>query len=672
MTTQCVKLGVIRCALFSAAVLTAWTLKQAAHPPAAAPAPPQPLVAPLLLADLTDPISRVALAQALVAADAPRLREIAEILSDRSDQDLRVWRGLFQCWMKAEPKEAWGFALQHATADFPAADFDAYLGDPARGHGKLCAVAIEQWGALDPRAARAALGGPAAPEFLVLVRAAIPCDVEYGFRLLDELLTSGVLMPKEPNGDALQWLKHDWVAALARKKPELALDWARRLDPERFLAPLLQGWADCDWPAARSWLEQQPNRTHLLDQTAQLMAADGHDYRPYLFDVVLAALPPGSDKAQLVLQIFESLAGVDAGLAVRECARCLPDPATRAETIGKIAQAVAYTHPRQAWEIVNQLDPAMMNISHGDIPKTQIIDHGDAKELDPLPGRQQWLTLSSGPLAPAKLKSALLRQIMMTDKSQALAYLAQCPTEQLGVIGRDAIEIWTSHDPEEAANWLADKIGTHHNNLDLEQWFADAPLDARAMRTLAETLPEGTVRDAFAAWSAAQLASNNPTAALEFARLHAGAGDAVAQVYQVWSGLDPQAAIQHLAADPAAPPAAWRSVVENAYLKLPEATNRLVEALPAGAARDTALVAMVTTAVPTPQTGARWACDIGDTSSRHAALDTILTQAGRDLRLARDAATATTLGDVIDAADLMPDAEKQRWHERIEQELPPP
>jgi hypothetical protein len=529
---------------------------------------------------------------------------------------------------------------------------------------------IEQWGKADPVAARAALGGPAAPEFMALVTAAMEFDVECGFRLLGEALPIGTAMPEGPLG----WGKDPLIAKLAGKNPVLALEWAQRLAPGDLLGPVLAGWVANDPVAARAWLDQQTERAEILTQAAEFMGTSTHRYDPQVFDLIIASLPPGNAKAQSVQRILEQLAYVDPDLAVKEATRTLLDSGACAEALAKIAAIVATGDPARAWGILSHLEPSACGNPRIELPETEVIVDGETRRLSPPMDYQQNLTSSPYLLTPGEVKSEMLGDMIWTDKEQTLRCLAQCPPENLAAIGGPAIKIWAAHEPEEAAAWLATKLGKHATTPDISTWFEHSNLTPQEMRTLAESLPPGGFRDAFAAWSAGELAAGDPAAALDFARTSDDSAAALAEVYQAWAGTDPEAAMQHLARDPEAPPAAWASLIEMSGHPLSNKMAELVEALPHGAARDAGLTALIVNDPysPTPLTSASWACDIEDENSRSRTLNIILNRASLDLRLARDGSTAKGLRETILAANSMPDAEKQRWLARIERELTAP
>jgi len=136
MNAERVKLVVWRCVLFCGAALAVWTAKQAANHRFVAAENPQPALTPLALADLSDLNTRVALAEALADTDGPRLRQTATTLLDKKDIDVRVWRSVFQCWMKANPQDAWVFAIRHPDTAFLTNDYRGCASDPRHKTGR--------------------------------------------------------------------------------------------------------------------------------------------------------------------------------------------------------------------------------------------------------------------------------------------------------------------------------------------------------------------------------------------------------------------------------------------------------------------------------------------------------------------------------------------------------
>ncbi|MCX6878287.1 MAG: hypothetical protein NTW21_31410 [Verrucomicrobia bacterium] len=667
MTVGTVKTVALHAAVCCAAALAAWTVKQAlpqrwhTPPPTRALPPPTP-------SDRSEPPalslnSRVALAEALADADAARLRKIATGLLARECRDIRVWRTVLQCWVTVAPQDAWTFAKRHADAQISPGDPFASPPEP----NSLREATMAQWGKVDPRAARAALGGPAALEFMALVAAAMEADVEYGFLLLAEALPAGHALPE----GRLDRTKDDLVANLARRNPTLALEWAQRLAPGELLAPVLVGWIGNDPAASRTWLDQQAQRAEILEQAAEFMADDGHRYQPQMFDLILASLPPGNAKAQAVQRILDQLARVDPELAIKEVERTLTDAGARAEALATIAGHVLGGDPARAWAILSRLDPSACGIPRAELPATELIVDGETRRLAPPSDFRRDLTNVT---APGELKAQLLDDMIWTDKEQALRCLAQCPPENLATIGGRVLRIWAAHDPEEAAAWLAPKLGDHATTADIGNWFERSNLTPQEMRALAEALPPGGFRAAFAAWTAGELVAADPSAALDFARAADGSPAALTEVYQAWAEADPAAAMRHLAADPQAPPAAWTTLVETACHRFPNEIADLVAALPSGPARDAGLAALVVNEAPaaTPVTSVGWACGIEDEATRSATLESILDRVSLDLRLVRDGASAQSLRETVQAANAMPDSEKQRWLQRIDRELAPP
>ena len=619
--------------------------------------------------DLSELDTRVALAEALVDADAARMRAIADGLLNKKGADFRVWSTVFSRWVKLAPEAAWSFANQHPEATYLVGDYN-FGPEEKYEKGHLRTSAIQAWALVDPRAARAALGPPPAAEFGILVAAAMQADVEYGFALLAEQPDAGSLVPEDPFRDPFQ----QYVAKLAVKNPQLALEWATRLGPKRYFPPLLIGWAASDWNAAVEWLDQQPDPVGLLTETAEFLCRNCALYQPKLFDLMVGRLPAGNRKVELIRQILEELAWADPVRAAAEAGRALPDPETRAEALADIAKNLARSNPALAWDLLSRINPKTAGDRRINLPTAEVVVDGEPRDYFGPTGLQMDLVSWGAGTTADEVKGEILDSLIWTDKAQALRLLAQCPPDKIASVGSRMIENWTEFDPIEAATWLADKVGESGEDLDIENWFYDSNLTAEETTTLIESLAPGVFRDKFVAWAAAEMVAEDPAAALAVARADGGNAEAIAEVYGGWARKDPQAALASLTADEGATPATWTGVAEGLLAAEPEQTRQLAEDMEPGANRDAVL--KVLAAAERNQGDCRqraaWASGITDETDRRRILNSALDDMTLDLRAGSDPATADSLRELIETAGEMSADEKARWSARVDLLFPPP
>jgi hypothetical protein len=646
------------CAVFGAALLAGWTCRQALSrndatlpTPQADPAAAQAEALPSSRGDLE---VRIWLAGALGDADASRLEEIAALLAAVPELDEKAWHGLFSCWFLKDPAAAWAFAADSGT---------------------LRGIALEEWAALDPAAARAAADSPSTDEWLQLVRGAGRKDVVVAFHFLGEALAAGLALdfdsfvPLHPLGmEPLQ------LAELARTDPLLAVKWAERFKRSSLLGAVLSGWHESNPAEALTWLEQRPDRDKILFDLADYLEDIDVPYRPALADLLVDLLPAGNDRLEALHQVLESLGRVDPDLAAKEAARIFPDPELRAEAIGKIASIVAETDFDKAWQILDQLDPSVQGIRRVDLPSVEVSDGGLTRSVNAFSSYQWELTSMRGLVSPADIRSDLLQSLLDVDKEAAIRLMDRIPADDFAGVGEAAFDTWHARDPEEAVRWLATKLGDQGELDDAGDLLERDWQDPAALRDLIQDLPAGTVRSALARRAAADLAESDPQAALRFARDFSTAPEVVEEVYQTWAENDARAAFEQLAADPDAPPSVWARIAGEALNEAPEEFTRLVAELPDGAARDAAAAVIVQVAGRSddPLPAAGWALAIRGEAERQAALEEVFQRLGGDLRIAREESTAESLRELVASSDLMPEAEKARWLERIGQEFTTP
>ncbi len=542
-------------ALFGGALLVGWICKQAENRTTAAP----PATADLFLTSIDAPFPdqpddlevRIWLASALVEADSNRLGEIAARLAEIPELDEKAWHGLFSCWFEQDPAAAWAFVGERGT---------------------LRRIALEEWAALDPAAARAALESPSAGQWLRLVRGAARTDVVVAFHFLGEALGAGLeidfdsSVPLYPLGmEPLQ------LAELARTDPLLAVEWAERFKQSSLLGAVLSGWHEHDPAEALAWLEQRPDRDRILFDLADYLDDIDVPYRPALADLLLNSLPPGNDRLEALQQVLESLGRVDPELAAKEAARVFPDPELRAEAIGKIASIVAETDFDKAWRILDQLDPSVQGIRRVDLPAIEVIDGERTRSVTAFSSYEWDLTSMRGLVSPAEVRSDLLQSLLDVDKEAAIRLMEKIPAEDFAGVGEDAFDTWQARDPE-------------------------------------------------------------------------------------------------------APPSVWARIAGDALQEAPEEFARVVGDLPDGAARDAAARKVVELASRSddPLPAAGWALAIRGEAERQAALEEVFQRLGADLRLARDEVTAESLRELVASSGVMPEPEKARWLERIDQEFTSP
>jgi hypothetical protein len=605
-------------------------------------------VAPPMPVGMDDLATRTWLAENLPDADSARLKEIATRLAGAADTSPVMWRGLFSCWMEKDPATAWAFVA---------------------GNHDLHAIALEEWAAIDPASARAALQSPSADDLTALVRGAVKKDVVAGFRFLDEALAAGA----EAMDGAKQRFGLDdrHFAELASKDPAAATAWVKRLKLHYLDGALFWGRWENNPAAAKEWLSQQDHPGSILSELA-FFADDADHYRPALMDLVADAYPPGNRRNEAIQGLLENLAERDPDFAAREAARVIPDERMRAEAIAEIASLVAKTDFAKAWALLDTLDPSIQDIKRLDLPQIEVRP-GEESYTPP------WRFQFGGDFScmrylqtPGSVRSDLLDAMMETDKEAAIRLMDRIPTQELVSSGGNAIGLWMSRDYDEAVHWLAGKLGSQGDPEDLED-LVEHYNNVDEVHALIRSLPPGTVRTALVAEAVGESAATDPLAALDFAREACSAAEPVTVVYDVWAWNDPLAAMDHLANDDAAPAAAWEEVAEKAFKKDPELTAQAIENLPDGPSRDTAITTVVNSMVNAdPVQASAWALALGDVAKRASAMESAINRAALDLRLARDPATAETLRQQLDEAGDLPEAERQRWLDLIDQEFTAP
>lgn len=648
-------------AFFGGALLVGWICKHAERGSNAAPAAAKSAVS---VASIAAPFPeqpedldvRIWLAEALSEADAPRLAEIAAKLAAVPDLDDKAWYGLFSCWFATDPAAAWDFVEDRV---------------PLQG------IALEEWAALDPAAARAAVEAPSTDQWPQLIRGAARKDSAAAFQLLSEALDAGLeIIPDNFDSIEALGLEGRHLADLARSDPQLAVKWVERLEqPSTFFGAVVYGWHESAPHDALAWLDQRPDRDKILFDLANYVDGFGVPYRSALTDLLVDALPAGNERLEALHHVLEALSYVDPDLAAKEAARVFPDPGLRAEAIGKIASIVSHTDFDKAWEILDQLDPSAQEIRRVNLPSVELSDGTGTSSVNALSSYELNLASSMrGLVSPADIRSELLGDLIDIDKEAALRMMEKIPAADLLRIVGPAFETWQQRDPEEAVRWLAAKLGDQGKLDHTEDLLDHDWLDPAAMRDLIGELPDGTVRSALALQAAADLAESDPRAALRFARDSSTAPEVVEEVYQIWAANDVRAAFGHLAADPDAPPSAWARIAGEALREAPEEFARVVMDLADDAARDAAAakIADFMSRSADPLAAPHWALAIRGESERQAALEAVFNRLGGDLRLARDEGTAESLRDLIASSTALPDAEKALWLKRIDLEFMPP
>ncbi len=619
------------------------------------PAEPVRVADPPPATDSDDVDFRIWLAGALVDADTARLKEIATSLVGNGEK--KVWAAVFLRWFRVSPHDAWGFALDRPEGNSAA---------------EIRLAALEQWAAIDPAAARAAVESPDKQEFDALVRGTKRVDIEAAFQLLGEVMKSQGVFGEEslPYLEGFGITVEDF-AALGLKNPEMALALVELWKRGEYLGPVLQGWIQSDPAAAREWIESRPDGLDHLDDAFFCMSDNGKSYSPKSMDFYMAMMPEGNRKYEIANEAIESLAYVDPAKAVSELNRIFKDPDNRAEAIGKVASIVARENPMMAWDLLEGVD-ASSGIRRVQVPRVETGD-AEADEDGGAPHSYIWdLVSMRGLVSPAEAKSNLLESLIEVDKDQAIRLMDRIPPGDFIEAGEYAMERWGNREPEQACIWLARKLGDQGDLDDLIflSWISE--MDRETLGKLSTELPSGTVRTTVQTHLAAQLAGENPQAAFEFARGQGAGVEVIDEIYNQWAETNPEQALEHVRANQDASPQAWDAVVENALKKFPEETARAVQSLPSGKTRDAAVSSIVDYAVGhgDPLSAADWAVTVGDGSMRSRAMEAMLARVGMDLRLAGDGDAVAALRKAISKGNGMSADEKGRWLKRIESIIP--
>ena len=609
---------------------------------------------PIMPEGINDLDTRIWLAKHLPDADSAQLADIARRLGAVPNLDKKAWTGLFFSWFEKDPAAAWAFAA---------------------GQADLRGIALEEWAARDPDTARKAVATPSLDDFAALVRGALRKDVRVGFRMLGEALAAVPKGPDTANDPFAMRIFHpkdDQFAEFASIDPDAAMEWVKQLETDEFDGALFWGRWKKDPAAAREWLGQQERPDRLLHELASF-ASYKEPYLPALMDFLVDIYPSGNDRHESIQAILEGLAFRDPGFAAKEAARVIPDPAMRAEAIGKIACQMAQQDFDKAWALLETLDPSALGVRRTALPKIEM----RCGSPDGLPITStsstyaESLNYTARHFSPAKVKGSLLEKLMATDKEETIRLMEHMPAKEFFPAGHDAIDIWVAREPEEAIRWLAGKLGRQGDAGYLENLVNR--MDMAAQLPLLHSLPEGSVHTALALEVALKTTKADPLAALDLAREARTSDAPVIQVYDQWSESDPAAAMEHLAGDADAPPEAWGKVAKDAFTDDPEAAAEAIGKLPAGPARDIAIGSVMNSVVDgDPLRAGAWGLTLGDSGKRQAAMEKVFARLSLDLRLMRDPATAEALRQHLeDAADL-PAAERQHWSERIDREFAAP
>ncbi|MCW1926451.1 hypothetical protein OKA05_28125 [Luteolibacter arcticus] len=621
--------------------------KQAAEPEAAAPAtgaPPMP-------AALEPDAIRFWLADHLIDATPGQMEDIAARLLAIPDVNARSWCGLFSCWFEKDAATAWTFASVKPD---------------------LRSIALEEWAALDPAAARAAIDSASMDDWRALVGGAVRRDVEETFRLLDKALADGIEV-KSFYQEGLG-LENRHFAELASRDPEAATLWVERLGiaSKDIAGALLWGRLKKDPAAAREWLNKQEDRVEILKDLASV-AARTNSYSPAVVDFIAEFMPPGNARIEALQALLSGLAWRDPEFAAKEAARVIPDPSVRADMIAGIASRIADSEFNKAWSLLESLGPSVQWSLRTSIPGVELQAGSDSGALSP---PIHYLSGFFGPQrnTPANVKDYLLLRLIESDQDEAIRLMEGIPAAQFLDEGKSAILLWMERSPEEAVRWLAGKLGTEDGYTSREAWnqieFKLRGFNPLERAALIKTLPPGSVRTELVTQRAMEMADDDPLAALEYARKTDTAEQPVVWAYLSWSQSDPSIALKHLSEDPDAPVAAWSAVTGSVIDDFPDEVTHALLTLPISAGRDAAIAKILEWPDDVdPVKTVTLALALGDAGKRKNAFEMALSRVSLDQHLVRDPATAETLRNQLEEAAQLSEAERQQFLERINLEF---
>ena len=605
-------------------------------------------------AGLDDLAVRMWLAEHLADATGDQLQDIATGMLDVPDLSGKAWSGLFSCWLEKDPAAAWAFAVTREEPRF---------------------FALQEWAALDPAAARAAITSPSDDDWLVLVEGAARKDMKATFRLTEEALAAGA------NLTNLRFDRDHVVYAglldFASQDPDATEAWARKLgiSPNDLAGVLFLGRWKKDPAAAQEWLSQQKDRAAALGHLAFFARAVDF-YQPSLMDFIAGGMPSGNARIEVIEGLLQGLAWRDPDFAGKEASRVIPDQTIRANLIGKIASILADTDFHKAWSLLDTLDPAAQQSDRRDIPQIETSVGSASGALWPSLYYRENVT--GGDESFGEVKNSLLYQLMQSDKEEAIRQMDSIPAANIASLARGAFRVWMDHSPEEAIPWLAEKLGTEAGydkpNIEwsgLEYQLSD--LSPEQMLPFIESLPPGTVRTMLTTLHAVELAEHDPLAALRFAREKDTSEHPVTRVYVTLAIEDESKAWKYLSQDPEAPAEAWKSVAFEAFRNSPDEVSEAVLTLPGGDRRDAVIEYLLNPAGGfDPLKAGALAFAVADPAKRASAMEAVLQEVGMDLHHAHDPATADALRAQLDGAAGIPDAERQHWLERINSECTAP
>lgn len=592
----------------------------------------------------------VSLARELPSANSRTLHRYASQLLETQPDDKPIWSALFERWIRIDPNAAWTFASTQIDQE---------------EHPSIFLLAISRWASIDPRAAHQALVNPSPKQLSAILKEAMSSDPAFAFSVLD-----GVTSALEGER-SIPWEK--WIFDLARSNPSGVENWLNQREKNDLFGAYLAGLAVTDQAAALRWLRSQKDQDLVFTQLGNFIGYGDHvEYNAELIDFTSEVLPIGNRRLVVLKRALENLSYKDTEMAISEVKRVFIDPWQQAEVLTEIAENHRRKDFQKAWKIVQEIDPKVLWLRRVAIPKIEITQGGVTKDHGGPFGYQWDMTSMRGLVEPAVIKSQMLADLLVVDRSAALSYLSNLPPDQiLPIAGNGAFQQWVRYEPQEAIHWLANTLPQSVDQDQLDRLLDDSYFPAQEARDAFPRLPESNIKLALIDLVAGEIADESPASAIQFLQQEGGSEEAVEWAYFSYAYDDPAQALEALRNDSEAGPESWETVIERAIKVTPDAAIEAVIALPAGRARDlsTSEIAKYYSNEADPVTATDWALGIDDPKLRQASFDAIIDHTTMDLRMARDAELKGELSQLISSEHSLSGAQKAQWLDRLETEF---
>lgn len=429
---------------------------------------------------------------------------------------------------------------------------------------------------------------------------------------------------------------------------------------------IISSWAVRDLPAARAWIEQQPDKS----MRNKLYTAISHQWAQT--DPASAAAFLSSETGmsstlsqQMAQTVAHQWAEQDPEAALAWLQK-LPTGMVRNQAAQGVLQSFARADPQRAKTLAETLPPDLRNTAYMSIAQN-LAQHDLSEALE-------WIKeMPKGSARRQALNGIAYSEGMRADPQQALALLSDMPSGmERGNFINAIANSWAQQDPAEAFEWaksLPNKgerqralsnlsyMMAEHDPKAAAEYFNSLPAaegqhqfaslarqwashDLDGARAWVEELPAGEKRNRAAAELASGWAAQNPVEAARYvASLPVGKAqnDAALGVVSEWAGHDPRSAAAWVARFPDAE--LQSSAADNLMSRWaqadPEGAAGWLAELPAGSVRDRAATTYSNHMFEDPEAAIRAAEFISEGPAR---LNTLQNAASRWMEQDREAA----------------------------------